>query len=91
MIITDSSWHFSSRAPSFSKSHPVVEGDENDQNPVHYETENMMLTTMSIVANILIQTMQTSKCIMVQVVGVSPETGEVIRSRVRNLEELKVL
>ena len=25
-----------------------------------------------------------------QVVGVSPETGEAIRSRVRNLEELKV-
>ena len=27
----------------------------------------------------------------IQVVGVSPETGEVIRSRVRNLEELKVV
>ena len=27
---------------------------------------------------------------MAQVVGVSPETGEAIRSRVRNLEELKV-
>ena len=27
---------------------------------------------------------------LLQVVGVSPETGEAIRSRVRNLEELKV-
>ena len=36
----------------------MVEGDENDQNPVHYETENMMLTTMSIMANILLQTMK---------------------------------
>ena len=27
---------------------------------------------------------------IIQVVGVSPETGEAIRSRVRNLEELKV-
>ena len=70
----------------------MAEGDENDQNPVHYEdTKNMMLTTMSNMAKILIKTMKTSIRLMVQVVGVSPETGEVIRSRVRNLEELKVL
>ena len=70
----------------------MAEGDENDQNSVHYEnTKNMMITTMSIKAKILKETMKTSICLMIQVVGVSPETGEVIRSRVRNLEELKVL
>ena len=54
MIITDSSWHFSSRAPSFSKPYPMAEGDEHDQNSVHYEnTKNIMITTMSIMANIL--------------------------------------
>ena len=80
----DTAWHRSSGAFAFSQPDAMAQGGNNDEDEDEDEdegwTEWLMAATYTL--NMAMTT--------TQVVGVSPETGEAIRSRVRNLEELKV-